>query len=60
MQDPRIAEVRRINQLEGNQGRIMLLYLLSKGHLDDVPQPDMTMAFEIAKSYHPGTPLLSF
>ena len=56
----RQVEVDRINKLAGNQARIMLLYLLQKGHLDNIKYLDLMKAFEIAESYHPKSELKSF
>lgn len=53
-------EVARINKLSGNQARIMLLYLLEKGHLGNIAYNDLKLAFEIAESYHPQSELKSF
>jgi hypothetical protein len=56
----RQVEIDRINKLAGNQARIMLLYLLQKGHLDNMEWQDFMKAFEIAESYHPESELKSF
>jgi hypothetical protein len=56
----RKEEEDRINRLAGNQARIMLLWLLEKGHLDSMPWHVMRDAFEIAESYSPQSELKSF
>jgi hypothetical protein len=56
----RQAEIDRINKLAGNQARIMLLWLLEKGHLDNMEFSELKSAFEIAESYHPESLLKSF
>lgn len=60
MPNPRQSEIDRINKLAGNQARILLLYLLGKGHLDKINWQDLKLAFEVAESYHPESTLKSF
>lgn len=56
----RRKEINRINKLAGNQARILLLWLLEKGHLDNIPYQDLKEGFEVAESYHPESSLKSF
>lgn len=53
-------ELKRIKKLQGNQPKILLLYLLSKGFMDSYSWNDLQQAFEIAESYHPDHELHSF
>lgn len=58
--NPRQREIDRINNLAGNQARIMLLHLLSKGVFDRMKWQDLKMSFEVAESYNPESQLKSF
>jgi len=60
VKNPHQREIDRINKLAGNQARILLLYLLSKGHFDNMAWLDLKYAFEIAETYSPESQLISF
>jgi len=58
--NPHQREIDRINKLAGNQARILLLYLLSKGHFNNMKWQDLKLAFEVAETYSPESQLISF
>jgi hypothetical protein len=50
----------RINKLQGNQARIMLLHIFHQGLLDEVEYYKIMESFEVAESYSPQSELKSF
>ncbi len=60
MANPKQKEIDRINNLAGNQARIMLLYLLHQGFFDSHSFNDLKQAFEVAEGYSPESQLKSF
>lgn len=50
----------RINGLQGNQARILLLVLLAKGQLRHLHTGQLLKAFDIAEGYHPEFDMKSF